>query len=173
MLRLLLLRHAKAAPSASGGDHERPLTERGRADAARLGVFLADKGRAPQAAVHSGAARTAETLAIVLGKLGRDVPVSAEPRLYGASEAEFLDVLRALPDEAARILVVGHNPTLGDVALRLAGDAEERDLAKMRAGFPTAGLAILDFEASRWRDIDEGSGRLVRFVTPASLSEGD
>lgn len=173
MLRLLLLRHAKAAPSASGGDHERPLTARGRADAARLGVFLADKRRAPQAAVHSGAARTAETLEIVRAKLTQQIAVSAEPRLYGAGDAAFLDVLRALPKEAASVLVVGHNPTLGDIAVRLTGDGEERDLAKMRAGFPTAGLAILDFEAGRWRDIDEGSGRLVRFVTPDSFGEDD
>jgi phosphohistidine phosphatase len=171
MRRLLLLRHAKAAPFAGGGDHERPLTRRGRADAARLGAFIAGRSDPPQAAVHSGSARTGETLEIVLRKLGRDLPVSAEPRLYGAGAAAFLGVLHNLPDEAETVLLVGHNPTLGEMACSLAGAGDERARSKMAAKFPTAGLAVIAFDAGRWGAIEEGAGHLVRFVTPATLGD--
>jgi phosphohistidine phosphatase len=169
MLRLLLLRHAKAVPFTGGGDHERPLTGRGRADAARLGAFIAGERIAPRAAVHSGSRRTGETLDIVLGKLKSDAPVSVEPRLYEASDAAFLNVLRHCPDEAAILLLVGHNPSLGETACRLAGTGDRPALLKMATKFPTSALAIIDFETDHWREIDAGAGRLVRFATPASL----
>ncbi len=169
MLRLLLLRHAKATPFTGSGDHERALTEGGRADAARLGAFVAGGKLAPQAAVHSGSRRTGETLDIVLARLNCGAPVSVEPRLYEASEAAFLSVLRHCPDAARTLLVVGHNPSLAAAACHLAGTGDRPALLKMAAKFPTSGLAIIDFEADHWRTIDAGAGRLARFVTPAGL----
>jgi phosphohistidine phosphatase len=168
MLRLLLLRHAKAVPFTGSGDHERALTARGRADAARLGAFIAGEKIAPRAAVHSGSRRTGETLDIVLAQLKCDAPVSVEPRLYEASEAAFLSVLRRCPDAATTLLVVGHNPSLSETACQLAGTGDRAALLKMAAKFPTSGLAIIDFETDHWREIDTGVGRLKRFVTPAS-----
>jgi phosphohistidine phosphatase len=173
MLRLLLLRHSKAVPFTGSGDHQRALTARGRSDAARLGAFIAGEKITPQAAVHSGSQRTGETLGIVLAKLRSDAPVSVEPRLYEASEAAFLSVLRHGPDAAKALLVVGHNPSLGETACRLAGTGDRATLLKMAAKFPTSGLAIIDFEAEHWREIEERAGRLERFVTPASLGGDD
>lgn len=169
MLRLLLMRHAKAVPFVGNGDLERALTERGRADAARLGAFIAREKIAPQAAVHSGSRRTRETLEIVLSKLKGDIPVSVEPRLYETADAAFLGVLRHCPDEARTVLLVGHNPSLAEAACRLAGTGDRRALLKMAAKFPTSALAIIDFDVDHWREVDEGAGRLVRFATPASL----
>ncbi len=169
MLRLLLLRHAKAVPFAGSGDLERALTGRGRADAARLGAFIAGEKIAPQAAVHSGSRRTQQTLDIVLSKLKVDAPISVEPRLYEAADATFLSVLRRCPDEARTLLLVGHNPSLAEAACRLAGTGDRPALLKMAAKFPTSALAIIDFDADHWREVAEGAGRLVRFVTPGSL----
>ena len=82
MLRLLLLRHAKAVPFRGSRDHDRALTERGRSDAGLLGAFIATDGLTPRIAIHSGARRTRETLAIVLAGLGPAVKSSVERRLY-------------------------------------------------------------------------------------------
>ncbi len=169
MLRLLLLRHAKTVPFVGSGDHERALTGRGRADSARLGEWIAKENIAPQAAVHSGARRTKETLALVLAKLPSGIAVWVEPRLYEATNVAFLNVLRHMPDTATTILLVGHNPSLGETACRLAATGDRRALSKMAAKFPTAGLAMIDFDADHWTDIDNGMGRLIRFETPASL----
>jgi len=173
MLRLLLLRHSKAAPFTGSGDHQRPLIARGRADAARLGAFIADEKITPQLSVHSGSRRTGETLQIVLAKLKHDTPVSIEPRLYEASDPAFLSVLHRAPDAAKTLLVVGHNPSLGEAACQLAGTGERPALLKMAAKFPTSGLAVLDFDTENWREIAAGAGRLMQFVTPASLRGED
>jgi phosphohistidine phosphatase len=174
MLRLLLLRHSKAVPYAGKGDHERPLTERGRSDASRMGSYIADQKCAPDAAIHSGAQRTRETLAIVLTRLRPGIDVYAETGLYEGASAAFLSAVRGVRDEAATALIVGHNPTIAEMASRLARAGEADALARMTVKFPTSALAILDFEAAQWRDVTERAGRLVDFVTPRSLGgEGD
>ena len=171
MLRLLLLRHSKAVPFTGSGDHQRPLTERGRADAARLGAYIADEKFAPDAAIHSGAQRTKETLAIVAASLRPRVKISVEASLYEAGRAAFLDVVRHGPDKARSLLLVGHNPTIAEMTSRLSGTGESGALARMAGKFPTSALAVIDFDVAHWSEIDDGKGRLIAFVTPASLGE--
>src|SRR5579863_9189386 len=161
MLRLLLLRHAKAAPQDPPRDHERPIAERGRSDAALLGRVIAAQDPAVDAAAHSGARRAKQTLAIVASLLPKGLPILIEPRLYEATTLDFIKALRALSDKYASVLVVGHNPSLGEAANRLAGAGQRNDLLRMAAKFPTSGLAILEFEARHWAEIAERSGRLV------------
>ncbi|HLJ70427.1 MAG TPA: histidine phosphatase family protein [Roseiarcus sp.] len=173
MLRLLLLRHAKAVPHDPARDHGRALAERGRADAKRLGKLLAGESRAIEAAVHSGARRAEETALIALGELPKGVPVSAEPRLYEATPAGVIAALRDLPDAATTILVVGHNPSLAEAALRLAGSGDQAALARMAAKYPTCGLATIDFDVADWKEISAGGGRLVAFLAPAGLGGSD
>jgi phosphohistidine phosphatase len=171
MLRLLLLRHSKAVPFTGSGDHQRPLTERGRADAARLGAYILDEKIVPDAAIHSGAQRTKETLAIVAASLRPRVKISVEASLYEAGRAAFLDVVRHGPDKARSLLLVGHNPTIAEMASRLSGTGESGALARMAGKFPTSALAVIDFDAAHWSEIDDGKGRLIAFATPASLGE--
>jgi phosphohistidine phosphatase len=173
MLRLMLLRHSKAVPLTGGNDHQRALTERGREDAARLGQLLAAEKFEPDAAIHSGARRTRETLAIVLAQFRSAVKESAEPKLYNASYGAFLHVARSCPDPARTVLLVGHNPTIGEVACRLSGDGDAHALAQMAAKFPTSALAVVDFQVDHWLSVGEGQGRLIRFATPASLGGTD
>jgi phosphohistidine phosphatase len=171
MLRLLLLRHSKAIAYTGSGDHQRPLTERGRADAARLGSYILDEKIVPDAAAHSGAQRTKETLAIVAAKLRPRVKISVAPSLYEAGGAAFLDVVRHGPDKAKSLLLVGHNPTIAEMASRLTGTGERGALAGLAGKFPTSALAVIDFDVDHWSEIDEGKGRLIAFATPASFGE--
>src|SRR5271155_3046479 len=90
MLRLLLLRHAKAAPQDPTRDYQRTLIERGRRDAALLGGYIAAQKRALDIVVHSGARRAEETSAIVLMELPKGLPVLIEPRLYEATADDFI-----------------------------------------------------------------------------------
>ena len=173
MLRLFLLRHAKAAPHDLARDHGRGLIERGRADAKRMGEFIAGDKRRVDAVVHSGAKRAKETAQIALGELPKGVPVLEDSRLYEATAAGFIGALRDLPDSAKTVLVIGHNPSLGEAALRLAGGGDKAALQKMAVKFPTAGLAAIDFDAKHWAEVSVGAGRLTAFVSPSSLEEGD
>jgi phosphohistidine phosphatase len=174
MLRLLLLRHSKAVPHAGKGDHERALTERGRSDASRTGSYIAGQKFTLDAAIHSGAQRTRETLAIVLTRLRPGIDVAVEPGLYEGASTAFLNAVRSVRDEAVSVLIVGHNPTIADMACRFIRAGEADDMARMAVKFPTSALATLDFDVAHWRDVTERAARLVDFVTPRSLGgEGD
>lgn len=170
MPRLVILRHAKTAPHADGGDHARALTERGRQDAARAGAWLRAHGIEPDIALVSDARRTRETMEHVLPHLARPPHLRVDRSLYLAEPLTLLRAIRAAPASARTALVVGHNPGVADLALALAGKGEPADVEALAASFPTAAIAVLDFDGA-WRDVGELGGRLARFVTARSLRE--
>ena len=166
MRRLLLFRHAKATVATGHDDHERALMERGRRDAARVAAFVAASGLTPELVVHSGARRARETAEIARAAWPRLVDLRVEPRLYEASRPTVEAIVRALPDGSASVMVVGHNPSLADVANHLVGDGADFDLLRISAKFPTAGLAALEFDVAHWRDIKPRSAKLACFAAP-------
>jgi phosphohistidine phosphatase len=166
---ILLLRHAKSSwDDPALADDERPLAPRGRRAAARMAEHISRAELRPALVLCSPARRTRETLDLVAPALG-DVPIRIEPALYGAGEQDLLRSLRALPDKASSVLFVGHNPGLHDLALALAGAGDRAALARLRAKMPTAALATLTSERSRWRDLRRGAAALVEFVVPRDL----
>jgi phosphohistidine phosphatase len=164
--RLLLLRHAKAVPATGRDDHERALLERGRRDAERIGAFVAAISMIPDLMIDSGAVRTRETATLVSEAWPQPVEARAEPGLYEASRHVLQHIVRALPDAARDVMLVAHNPGLADLANHLVGKGARDEMLRMAGKFPTAGLAILEFEIEHWRDLEPGSGLLARFVTP-------
>jgi phosphohistidine phosphatase len=173
MLRLLILRHAKAIPYAGRDDYERTLTDRGRADAALVADTIAKLGFLPDLAVHSGAARTRQTADIVLRRLPGGIEIVTETAIYDANRAALLRVIQEFPDDSPNVLLVGHNPGLAEIARALAGRGEAAPLAKLAAKFPTAGLAVVEFEANSWEDVSPRAGLLFAFVTPGDLGGED
>ena len=170
MLKLILLRHAKAAPLSGGGDAERPLAQRGRRDAARVGDYLAANGLFPDLAIASTAKRTRETVDLALETFGEPCPVTTDPRLYLAEATSLLDVVRQTPPFAHVLLAVGHNPGIHELALMMVGHGDPTARARLEAGFPTASLAVLSFEASNWSEVKPATGVLERFVTPDDMA---
>ena len=155
MKTLLILRHAKATRDAPHGDFARPLTARGRRDAAAVAAALKSSGPPVDEIITSPATRAAETAEAVASVLGAAPPVSSAS-LYEADVTDILRLVQSLPDEVASVMVVGHNPLLEDLAnTLLTMDAQLEHLA-------TAGLAHLDFDVARWSDIRDGSGHLAR-----------
>jgi len=169
MRRLLLLRHGKADRHSAGGDRERPLTRRGEEDALRVGEFLRDAGLGPDLAVASNARRAKQTLEKVLSAFPGHVTHVIDNSIYLAAADHLLDILRQTPDKYSTLLAVGHNPGFADLAIALAGDGDARELAVLRSKYPTAALAVLDFEVAGWADVAPAAARLERFVTPALL----
>jgi phosphohistidine phosphatase len=170
--RLILLRHAKSAWPDDVADHERPLARRGRHDAPAAGRWLRASGNVPDLVLCSTARRTRETWALARQELGDDPPVTYTERVYGATAAELLTLARQTPPEIAAVLIVGHDPAMQALTLELAdgqpaaGDAGE--LAKVRAKFPTAAIAVLAFTGA-WPDLGPGQARLEAFVRPADI----
>ena len=166
MRRLLLLRHAKTErPGPGQRDRERKLIKRGHADAPVIGAYMARHGLVPDLALVSPATRAAETWTLVAAALGREPRVIKDERIYNAVVETLIGIIRETRD-AQMLLVVGHNPGLHDLAVRLiaAGDVETRE--RVAEKLPTSGLVVIDLAFDDWSKLHPSSGRLERFVTP-------
>ena len=171
MRRLLLLRHAKAAPYAGGGDSERPLTDRGRRDAAMMGRYIAAQGLTPDTVVASSAKRTRETLALVADAFEDRRTTFIEPALYLAEPETLLAHLRRTPETTHTLLAIGHNPGFAELAVALTGSGDFGERERMIYKYPTCGLAVLEFPFDDWREAKVGGAKLVRFATPRELRD--
>ena len=144
---LYLLRHAKSSwDDPELEDIERPLAPRGRKAARALAVHLDDQGISPGLVLCSPARRTRDTIDLVRSGLPPGTKVRTEDRLYGAGPADLIKMLRRLSDALPSVMVVGHNPTMQELAVTLAGEGPA--LARVSAGFPTAGYGMNSFSSS-------------------------
>ncbi len=165
---LLIVRHAKSDwDSAAGSDFERPLAERGRRDAPRLGAWLGAEGLMPDQVLCSPARRASETLAAVERGLGaRLAPARFDERIYEASLGDLLDLLAGCPAGRARVLLLGHNPGLDRLLAHLC--AERLPYTRQGKLMTTAALAQVALPDD-WRALGEGCGTLRRLVRPKDL----
>ncbi|WP_075978569.1 SixA phosphatase family protein [Actinokineospora bangkokensis] len=121
MRRLVVLRHAKSAWPEGVPDYRRPLADRGRRDAAAAGRWLAAHADPVDIALVSPATRTRQTWDLVAPELRTSPKVVHDEQLYGEGPEAVIAVLRTLPDSAATVLLIGHNPDLEDVVAELTG----------------------------------------------------
>ncbi len=169
MRQLILMRHGKAETASGRGDHARPLSPRGRAEAAEAGRRLA-AAACPALALVSDSARTRDTFTCVAPALDPAPPHAVTRALYGAAAETILAEVRAVPDRAAAVLVVGHNPGIGELARRLAGVGDAAALDALAEGFPTSCFAVIDLDGDRWADV--GAPGRLRFLLPADERSG-
>jgi len=94
--------------------------------------------------------------------------VEVERGLYLASADTLLERVRGVGGEIDRVLVIGHNPGISELAVELCDPAAAHS-ARLRDSFPTAALARLEFEGADWGAVEWGRGRLVDFVRPKDL----
>jgi phosphohistidine phosphatase len=157
---LILLRHGKSAYPDGVPDHDRPLADRGRRQAALAGAWIAQHQPPVDRILCSTAERTRQTLSAT----GLDAPVSYLEAIYGADPGGLLDVLRDVDRDEVTVLLIGHAPGLPDLAEELAGSGSDMAaLDRLRAGFPTSALAVLAITGDWWA-IGPGRGALVEYV---------
>jgi phosphohistidine phosphatase len=170
MLTLSLLRHAKSSwADARLRDAERPLSERGEKAAPRMGAYMARLRIAPDLVLCSPAVRARQTLDLVLPFLKGKPEVLYEEALYLASPATMLKRLHKLPARVRHTMIVGHDPGMHTLALELAGTGTEAEMQALAEKFPTAGLAVIEFEVRSWSKVRPGDGRLALFAAPKRL----
>ena len=163
--RLILLRHAKSDYPPGVPDHDRPLNERGRRDAAAAGAWIAEHRDelldGSVVVLVSSAVRAQQTWALIAQHL-TDLPSVTEPRLYEAACSTLMSVAHS--SGADTVLVVAHNPTIQETASFLAAQGDPGLLDRVRSKYPTCGLAVLDLSAEDpWAG---GSARLAAFEIP-------
>lgn len=172
MKRLFLLRHAKTQPAQDGvEDFDRTLMLSGMQDAGAMARYLRRNDHVVDLILCSSAARAIQTAELVLHQIASEIEY--REALYLADPARILAAVRGAPAAVNALMVVGHNPGLEAIAASLAREPvrrkERERFDALEEKFPTCALAILDFDAGRWRDIAQGSGKLVDFVRPKDL----
>ena len=161
MKRLWILRHAKSSWDHPGlADHDRPLAPRGKKAGRRIARWAEANDVRPDLVLCSSAARAQATLELVRPGLGH--PAERVDRgLYHASAEDVLDLVAAEDDAVAGLLLIGHNPTLHELAAILAPPGPD--------AFPTGALAGLRLEIGSWRELRPACGLMEQFVVPRSL----
>ena len=115
---LLLLRHGKSSANGGDDDFHRPLTDRGKRGAQRIGVYLATNKMIPAHVISSPAERAQVTAEKCLKAMGQGAGgIVQDHRIYHAGSEELLDVVRQAPAEATRLIILCHNPGLEDLLL--------------------------------------------------------
>ena len=172
MKRLFLLRHAKAQPAdGSIEDFDRTLLLSGMQDASAMARYLRKADHRLDLILCSASARTTQTAELVLQEM--ESQVEYRDNLYLAEAAKLVAAVRGAPAAVTNLMLVGHNPGMENAATLLAREPVRRkERARHEAleeKFPTCALAILDFDVGRWRDVEQGTGKLVDFVRPRDL----
>lgn len=160
--RLVVMRHAKAEQDGPT-DFERLLADRGRADAAEAGAWLAQQGFTPDHALVSAASRTRETWAALAEGGGWDLEPELDRGLYSAEPDTAVDLISLVDDSVRSLVVIGHNPTMAYLA-QLLGDGEGDPAleGELLAGFPTSAIALFEYDGA-WAGLGAGSARLVGY----------
>lgn len=160
MKKLFLLRHAKSsAASVDLGDFERPLNDRGRAEAQLVGEYLSRQVRGLDFVVSSPAMRARETVELV-GHHFQLPEVRFDDRIYEASPVQLLEVISEFPQDRTAALLVGHNPGIEELVRLLTGSA---------AHLNPAALVQIVLEGNDWADALKEKGNLLSLVTPKEL----
>lgn len=153
---LAVVRHAKAGEAPGHPDIDRPLTSRGRRNAAAAGEWLRDSGVRLDAVLCSTARRARETWAEMAAALDAPEP-NVERRVYDADPPTLLAVLGELPDEVGAAALVGHNPGMHALVALLTGTEVDR--------FPAGAVALLDVRDG-WGDLGAGSATMRALHLP-------
>jgi len=166
--RLVLIRHAKAAQG--GIDSERPLAERGLADSAAVGRWLASHDVVPDRVVVSPARRASQTWQLAGAELGAAAKPVVDERVYDNTLSDLLRVVRESPPDVRTLALVGHNPSIAELASvlddRRGEPAARQELAQK---YPTGGVAVFEL-GIEWDQVDFGTGTLRQFAAPRGPS---
>jgi phosphohistidine phosphatase len=164
--RLLLIRHAKAADAAV--DRDRPLTARGARNAAAIGTWLARGGYAPDRIVVSPALRAAQTWEQAAAAAAPDLPPTVDDRIYDNTLESVLATITETSDDVRTLVVVGHNPSVGELAFALDdGDGDPAPRRELHAGFPAGAVAVFALTTS-FADLGPAGATLADFAVPTA-----
>jgi phosphohistidine phosphatase len=147
MKTLLLMRHAKSSrDDPSLPDHDRPLNQRGKSDAPRMGRLLRNEGLTPDLIISSSATRALATAEAVGDgcRYTNTAGVLVVPELYPGDSPSYVRVLREIPEDFHCVLIVGHNPAIETFLSELV-EADEI--------LPTAAVSVVQLPIERWKDV--------------------
>lgn len=170
--RLLLMRHAKSSwNDAPEADFDRTLSGRGRRACRLMADYMNAHALLPDLILCSSAQRTRETLAGLVTAFSHDHRILLTRRLYDTSQSDGHETIRNHGGTAKTLMLIGHNPSVQQMALDLAIEGDPAQLAAIETKYPTAALTVLDFEVNNWSELRSQMGRILNFVRPRDIDQ--
>lgn len=160
MKQLFVMRHGKSDWSAGKTDHDRPLNPRGVSSAKAMGIALARMGEEPDLVISSTATRAATTAQLAAEAGNWESDVAYNRSLYGTSAQGALEVLLEADPAAQSVMLVGHEPTWGNLVAHLTGGA---------VAMKTATVAKIDLYVRDWTEALHARGELIFLLQPRSV----
>ena len=159
---LTLIRHGNSPNDDKLSDFERILSEKGKIEAQKTGEYLLNNILKPDIIISSPAKRASETAQIIAEKINYPLEkIKYIDELYLCTSSDYIEILMEENDKIKHIFVVSHNPGTSDLAYILTNENIE-DL-------PTCGVVHIEFDFYKWSDIDQGTGKLLKFITPNTI----
>ncbi len=160
---LFIVRHAKSSWDEAGlDDRERPLNERGKEEAPKMGKHLAGYSVKPDLITSSPAVRALKTAEKIAKELGfKKSDVVADEGIYTFNGGSLMDVVRGFDDRYKSVMMVGHNPAITSFANELSNAGIDN--------IPTCGVVLLRLDTAKWKDVGKGAGTLLEFDYPKKL----
>jgi len=164
---LLIYRHGKAVAGNDTDDLSRPITDKGKRGAQRMGVWLWQKNIRPDYITSSRAERAYVSAQKLCKAMGDDASaIKTDKRLYKAGIKPLLDALADCPRKKRRVMLVGHNPGLTELLLYLlGGNVPTPDDGKL---LPTGTLARLVLP-DNWKKLKFDCAQLKSLTRPDDL----
>lgn len=165
MKSLTLVRHAQAdTVRTQVADRERPLSNQGKKDIARMATHMGSANVRPSLILSSSAVRTWETARLVAAELGYPIEfLQREASLYLADTFQLLDIITAQDDGFNHLMIIGHNPGLSDLAKLLVPGVID--------GLPTSGWVTIQLDTKTWGLANCCASKVMAFDYPAQVSE--
>ena len=160
---LYIMRHGIAVSRAAigiGDDAKRPLTPDGKKKMQEIAEGLAKLGVEIDWIVTSPLVRAAETAGIVADSREGNVPMDFCDALRPGGSAEVLIAFLAKHPHRKRVMVVGHEPELSELAARLIGAGRN-----VRLAFKKGGCCLIRFDEFP----PKSPGELVWWLTPRAM----
>ena len=159
MKTLFLVRHAKSSRDDPAlPDKDRPLNDRGKRDAPKMGKRLAKLEVTPDLILSSPAKRALKTAKIIARKLDYTLAdIVVDERLYATGADDLLRVIRNLGTKPKTVMLFGHNPELTELANRLSNKITQ---------LPTCAVAEFAFDAKSWSNTGKKKAAKVVLHVP-------
>lgn len=166
---LIILRHGKSDWNTNETDFNRPVTDRGKRGAQRIGVWLAQKGLKPDMVLSSPAERARTTAQKMMKAMGEtDHYIVYDKRIYDATLSDLLEVIKTIPEGTKRVILVGHNPGLEQLLTYICDEnITVADDGKLLA---TATLAHLSVSC-QWKKIEQNTAKLITIQRAKNLAK--
>ncbi len=137
-----------------------------------MAAWMTARDLDPELIICSTAVRTRQTLGLLQKTVDPERQIiQLRDDLYLADADDLVEIIRSVSRKVRHVMVLGHDPGLHDTALLLIGAGEAQLRHALTLKFPTAGVAVIDFDLDRWSNLSPGTGTLRHFMAPKRLPQ--